>query len=738
MELQSLLDTLNIHVSSQEIPDVPNTGIFSNINTTEGIFIAAALFCLVAAALILLFRKRLFRSSTRNLTLSVVLFLIATTLTSAAIISITSAADDTTDLYAITSPASPVLATATKTITLDADYPNGYTIFAYADAPDGFTIYNEDHSASIDITDITTDPADLTLNSYGIKIENLDSLSYGFISTDLAMPTVIAASLDSAEAGDTVDIEYYAHLDSSTPDGIYSTAFSNIEFHYDIYPGRPLPVSLHNDGSVDRIMALTCTSNVCRDIDGQKYTRPVDKPYYTPAFDVNIAVTPEGYGTIAPLYVAENIPYGTGVSINDATITIGDATFTATPNIIPDEHTYSFVEWDLGGLTTDGIISDMTFTAEFTRATNQYTINLNTDEDIIYTGTEQIYVVYNTDFYRDSDKNYKMSTTENKISVPTRTGYKFAGYYTEPNGAGTQFITPDGYLSTNADSTFFTKEKVDADQNILYAKWNSVNFFSITTMQEMTTDICAATTTPTTTATTPDTTGIHASDASYVPTRTLIDTRNDKEYTIKKLADGKCWMTSDLDLVLSSTVSLTNENTDLNTVESWKPSISTYSQIADWSTADATQNIPQSVRPTGDAGYDDSYGTYYSWAAAVASNDTSSSGISPNEPNSICPRGWRLPYSPSVTNSEFIELATKYGADYYGPGNIFIEPASFVRAGSIRGSYYKPGEAFSLWTSSPTHTGEAYIQQYDTTLGNSVNTYESRRDIGASIRCVAR
>ncbi len=184
----------------------------------------------------------------------------------------------------------------------------------------------------------------------------------------------------------------------------------------------------------------------------------------------------------------------------------------------------------------------------------------------------------------------------------------------------------------------------------------------------------------------------------------LVDVRDNKIYWVAKLADGKCWMTQNLDLDLESTATnvaiLTSENTDLNVygsngydsnngysqmngVISWTPENSTVSNIdssgniADFSN---DNNNPYSVDPgnwywtdtwyastqnnylkdngAGDKFSQDPYsgngehghvGNYYNWSAAVASNDTSSYttntslDISNNPQNSICPAGWRLP-----------------------------------------------------------------------------------------------
>lgn len=141
--------------------------------------------------------------------------------------------------------------------------------------------------------------------------------------------------------------------------------------------------------------------------------------------------------------------------------------------------------------------------------------------------------------------------------------------------------------------------------------------FDISTMQEMTAEICERTTTPTTTAistgvdinatasgasytTAIDTTGAYQGNGAYVPQKELTDSRDGKKYTVRKLADGNCWMVSNLefdlvptadkniaegstpteayssngnDKVTGAEIRLTNKDTDLNSMREWTPAI---------------------------------------------------------------------------------------------------------------------------------------------------------------------
>ncbi len=171
---------------------------------------------------------------------------------------------------------------------------------------------------------------------------------------------------------------------------------------------------------------------------------------------------------------------------------------------------------------------------------------------------------------------------------------------------------------------------------------------------------------------------------------TLTDKRDKKTYTVSKLADGKVWMTQNLDLDLDAGTTYTNLDTDLgwNTqtnsyqTASWTPSRSTYAtttnnihewcqggtwnsqynycsqnntpesydpgdlywntEISDWSDWDAyynscdlttsTPSCNESLNPlstyAGSTGTAQYHlGNYYNWAAAIASNDTSIYGV---------------------------------------------------------------------------------------------------------------
>ena len=98
-----------------------------------------------------------------------------------------------------------------------------------------------------------------------------------------------------------------------------------------------------------------------------------------------------------------------------------------------------------------------------------YSVTLN-NQSATSAGTTTIYEKKGFGFYLDSSCNSEMTTSANGITVPTKTGYTFGGYYTQQNGAGTQYISANGKLTNSANNSFFTSN------GSLYAKWNPATY----------------------------------------------------------------------------------------------------------------------------------------------------------------------------------------------------------------------------------------------------------------------
>lgn len=83
-------------------------------------------------------------------------------------------------------------------------------------------------------------------------------------------------------------------------------------------------------------------------------------------------------------------------------------------------------------------------------------------------GTTTIYEKYSRGYYLDNSLENLMTTSTNGITIPTKTGFIFGGYYTGTNGSGTQYIDSTGQLTSSADNTHFIIN------GSLYAKWTRI------------------------------------------------------------------------------------------------------------------------------------------------------------------------------------------------------------------------------------------------------------------------
>ena len=239
---------------------------------------------------------------------------------------------------------------------------------------------------------------------------------------------------------------------------------------------------------------------------------------------------------------------------------------------------------------------------------------------------------------------------------------------------------------------------------------------SISKMQQMTPEICAATTTPNRTATALDTDGSHYGDPNYAPTKTLTDTRDNNTYTVSKLADGKCWMTQNLRIINKT---LTPADSDVTT----------------------SYTIPVSSLRGADghdisSAYVDSDGGLYPWYTATAGTGTYA--LSTNNQNttvSICPKGWRLPTSGSNNGYNYNEFRSLYDS-YPSSSALRSNPINFTLSGDV--SYYRHGQGSEgrYWSSTITSDDSAYGLHLDTSYVNP--DFSSTKFVGFSVRCIAR
>ena len=282
------------------------------------------------------------------------------------------------------------------------------------------------------------------------------------------------------------------------------------------------------------------------------------------------------------------------------------------------------------------------------------------------------------------------------------------GYYwssTATSDIGAYFMQ----LDNTVDSDIYINRY--SGFSVRYIADDKLGLSSIANMQDMTPEVCAATTTPNKTATQLDTDGSHHGDPNYVPTKTLTDTRDNNTYTVSKLADGKCWMTQSL-RIIDKTIT----PTDSDVTSNYTIPASSIFGFRSYDTSNA---------------YVSSGDGFYTWYVATAGTGTQSM-YSGNTSVSICPKGWRLPTGGS--SSEFQTLYNNYNSInamiYYGP-------VKFTRPGYVlNDSRYYQGSSGNYWSSTLHSANYAYSLHLDLSdVDPADNGYKGS---GFSVRCIAR
>ena len=280
----------------------------------------------------------------------------------------------------------------------------------------------------------------------------------------------------------------------------------------------------------------------------------------------------------------------------------------------------------------------------------------------------------------------------------------------------------DNVISLEDSFALFGKDKIlmEGTTNEYYA------------MQDMSSDIC-------------DTAAL----VNEVSRTQLIDIRDNKLYWVAKLEDGKCWMTSNLDLEIGNTnMPLNSNTTDISTTASgsgiyaagyteqdgvwtWNPVSTaitsnyyidnTTVKPSAWPTNNTGHTTPYSLEggdtyyytsnTTGDdtrynslqACKDASHtedecnryfaGNYYNWTATIASNNSTNIGSTAEEiaSNSICPKGWRLPNASQTDN-----IYNEFGRMLYQ-----AEITAKVSAGNNSVGYYDGATSFNKLRANP-------------------------------------
>ena len=313
------------------------------------------------------------------------------------------------------------------------------------------------------------------------------------------------------------------------------------------------------------------------------------------------------------------------------------------------------------------------------------------------------------------------------------------------------------YTATALDDADPVPEEIDS---------STPAFYTISNMQQMTRAICQdeRVVTPTAGATTKITRDNWESETDGIPTITLADNRGGvtKTYTVKKLADGNCWMTDNLDLPAGATITSEDSDLDGTIVSSYTLPTSTRTS----STDPDSETVHSEWAAETDGTNGGKYGSYYSWRVATAGTGRGSSDYSATITDvygndmkawgaktvaSICPKGWRLPTGGNtesgtpgesapgstngVLNGDFQRLYDAYNNKEYMVGGSY--GPTLVKAGAALSSgRYNQEQMGMYWSATNSSVNSA------SGLGiNDSGVYAGTADgknVGYSVRCIAR
>ena len=285
---------------------------------------------------------------------------------------------------------------------------------------------------------------------------------------------------------------------------------------------------------------------------------------------------------------------------------------------------------------------------------------------------------------------------------------------------------------------------------------------SLSTMQEMTPEVCEATEVGT--------------------VARLTDARDQKQYWVTKLADGNCWMTQNLDLDLSTSKALTPDDSDVSS--NWTPTRSTTTSIfsnttnteqyswdpgywvksdpdgysnycgsssgitsfndadctsAGWTNVSSMTPMDDGTTNTVISGntYNAHYlvGNFYQWNAATAG--TGGTITSQEATDSICPKGWRLPTSKSSGEYQALMAAYNITSNTDSTTRITQSPLYFHPSGNVlSGSLWYAGNSGYYWSSTAySSTNRAYYLSFGS--GYVSPSFGGYRYYGFSVRCLA-
>ena len=388
-------------------------------------------------------------------------------------------------------------------------------------------------------------------------------------------------------------------------------------------------------------------------------------------------------------------------------------------------------------------------------------VTIEMDESAVYITRDIVKVTSTSNYsYRvfmqaDSDKAYLNGDKTSTAFFKPVTGSAVGNIYNQPGSWG--YHLTQGYFDNNCAAK--ANGRIDCDQkNVLPAPTTATKIADISAVASGTTNSSETEvyfeanpdglgngtysakiiyTVISDEPTTPTMSNFDATTLAEGESTELIDTRNNKTYTVKKLADGNVWM---MDNLAISNVVMTDQDTNLAPGATFDlTSGITYSGSTDWCQENSTEcaNVKAVY-------IDDTNGGYYNWYTATAGNGIYNTESGAQINYDICPKGWHIPIGGSnTTTNQYVLLDIALGGtgDDRTNANTFSQIADIFSpaSGRIYGSLEYVGKGGYYWASTAqTHEYDAYGMNYG--VNNSFISsygYWTNKFAGLSVRCVA-
>jgi len=222
--------------------------------------------------------------------------------------------------------------------------------------------------------------------------------------------------------------------------------------------------------------------------------------------------------------------------------------------------------------------------------------------------------------------------------------------------------------------------------------------------------------------------------ANCPSTRTrAVDTRDAHTYWVQKLADGKCWMLTNLAYAGGGI----NSYSDTKTLTNGTNGSTTYSTASYYVVPGTTNFTTEPAAPSTSTTGVGQYGYLYNWCAAMGAQASTNACLSAAVPASnatlsICPAGWRLP---TGYGGEFGALNTAINGGSTGTDTGLRTSWLAQWSGNWYNGFGEQGNYGVYWASSQSSAQYAYILSLSSTNANPA-TSESK-NAGFAIRCLA-